>query len=80
MGEDGIDYGGLRDDLVSLMYDSIESTIEVVDASYRKALIGGEIDGEVIPIDELHDRLYAFGVWSGKMAISIKRLINNYIE
>lgn len=48
-----------------MMFDSIESTIEVVDSLYQKALNGEENEGEVIPIEELHDRLFAFWVWSG---------------
>lgn len=68
MGEDGIDYGGLRDDLVDNMLESMETTIDLVSSSYQSALSGHLDKG--VTLEELEDRLYAFGVWSGMSPVS----------
>ena len=72
LGEDGIDYGGLRDDLVDNMLESIETTIDLVNLSYQSALSGHFDEG--LTLEELENRLYAFGVWSGTS------YVNHFIE
>ena len=58
-GEDAIDYGGPRDELLSLMLDSIQSTIELVHASWVTTEGPSSLD-----LTELYDRLYAYGLWA----------------
>ena len=58
-GEDAIDYGGPRDELLSLMLDSIQSTIELVHTSWVTTEGPSSLD-----LTELYDRLYAYGLWA----------------
>ena len=68
LGEDGIDSGGLRDDLVGNMLENIETTIDLVNLSYQSAISGHFDKG--VTLKELEDRLYAFGVWSDMSSVN----------
>ncbi|XP_046448536.1 uncharacterized protein LOC124197233 isoform X4 [Daphnia pulex] len=60
VGEAGSDYGGLRTDLITRMYDSMEETMELVHVSYISSCENGE-DRETKK--ENYSILYAYGVW-----------------
>ena len=63
-GEEGVDFGGPRMTLLSILYDSIETTIDAVDAEYQMTK---DLQNDAELHKEIGARLFAFGVWCGKI-------------
>ncbi len=59
VGEDAGDGGGPRDELVSMVLDSMGDTIESVDK-----LFSSPLETENIDRLDIESRLFAFGVWA----------------
>lgn len=67
-GEEGVDFGGPRMTLLSILYDSIETTIHAVDAEYQ---MKKDLQNDAELVKEIGARLFAFGVWCGKIKTTI---------
>ena len=74
IGENGLDHGSPRLELLSILFDSIESTIDAVNEKFLK-LKNQDLFETLNPIGisdkELSAQKFASGIWAGNLSFNI---------